>query len=289
MTLILVLTTLAFAEDPTFVGAAAPAAAQAPAPETHLKASAGGTFTAGNSEAVTLNAGLDASHKWTNNQLGVLGSAALGFGATDANADGFLSSDERCLGLANKACDSTAERFSLDARYDRFFSVKSSLYLLAGGFHDKFAGFALRSHVQLGYANHVIDQKDTHLKLEAGVDFANEAYVAGVTPASAKLLGVQLGLGFDHTFNANVAFSDGLTVYEPLVTQPEGSPFAPHFTDIRLGNVATISAKMTDKLSINLSDSLAWRNEPIAAPAGITETRSPFDNTLGVAMVASLL
>ncbi len=289
MTLVLVFATFAFAEDPTFVGAAAPAAAEPPAPETHVKASAGGTFSSGNSESVTFNAALDATHKWSSNQFGIVGAAAVGFGATDANADGFLASSERCLGLANKECDSTAERYSLDARYDRFVSDKSSIYLLAGGFHDKFAGFALRSHVQLGYANHVVDTEDTHLKLEAGVDFANEAYIAGVTPASARLLGVQVGLGFDHAFNESVGFSDALTVYEPLVTQPDGSAFAPHFTDVRVGNVAAISAKMTDRLSISVSDTLACRNEPIAAPDGITESRAPFDNTLAVALVASLL
>lgn len=281
------LTTLAFAEDPTFVAAAT--GTEAAKPETKLTANAGGNFTGGNSEAVTFNAGFDMSHRWKNNQLGLVGGAAIGFGATDTNADGFLAASERCLGEASQECATTAERFSLDARYDRFVSEKSSLYALVGGFHDKFAGFELRSHVQLGFARHIIGNDTTHLKVEAGVDFANESYVEGVVPVSARLLAAQVGLGFEHKFNESVSFSDGLTIYEPVLTQPDGSPFAPHFTDIRVGNKATISAKMSDRLSISVSDTLAWRNEPIAAPEGIDEQRSTYDNTLSVALVASLL
>lgn len=286
MSLILVLTSLAFAEDPVFSGAGAPV--EAAKPETHLKASAGGTITTGNSESVTFNAGLDATHKWTSNQFGLVGVAAIGFGATDANADGFLSSGERCIGVAGRTCGSTADRYSLDARYDRFFGKQSSLYLLVGGFHDKFAGFALRAHAQAGYANHLVDTKATRLKVEGGVDFADEIYVPGVTPASARLLAVQVGLGLDHAFNENVSFSDALTVYEPVFTQPEGSAFAPHLTDIRIANVAALNLKMTDKLGISLSDTLAWRNEPIAPPDGVTGTRSSYDNTFALALVASL-
>lgn len=285
--MLLALAHLAHAEDATFVGTKTGEEAQKP--ETHLTANAGGNFTAGNAEAITFNAGVDVSHRWKQNQVEVVGGAAIGFGATDANADGFLSSSERCIGVEGKECDSTAERYSIDGRYDRFISEKSSLYILGGAFHDKFAGFQLRTHGQLGYAFRPIETTASHLKVEAGIDFANEQYVDGVVPVSANLLAAQVAANFEHTFNESVGFKDSLTVYEPILTQPDGSPFAPHVTDIRVGNVATVSAKMTNKLSISVSDTLAWRNEPISAPEGIDETRSPFDNTLTVALVASLL
>ena len=285
--MLLTLVALAHAEDASFVGTKTGDENQKP--ETHLTANAGGNFTSGNAESVTFNAGVDVSHKWKRNQVEVVGGAALGFGATDVNADGFLASDERCIGVQGKECDATAERYSVDARYDRFISEKSSLYLLGGAFHDKFAGFELRTHGQLGYAFRPIENTSSHLKVEAGIDFANEQYVEGVVPASANLIAAQVAANFEHTFNESVGFKDSLTVYEPILTQPEGSPFAPHLTDIRIGNVATISAKMSDKLSLSVSDTLAWRNEPIAAPEGIDETRARLDNTLSVALVASLL
>jgi putative salt-induced outer membrane protein YdiY len=288
MTLLLLpLVAPALAEDPTFAGAAAKAAAEKP--ETHLSANFGGTLTAGNAESLAINAGLTADHKWEKNEVGAVGGAAVGFGAVDANADGFLSGSERCLGVPSRPCSDTAERYSLDLRYDRFISERSSLYVLVGGFHDKFAGFALRAHGQLGFAQHLVDTETTRLKVEVGADFANESYVEGVEPASARLLAAQVAANFSHQFNEGVGFTDVLTAYEPVFTQPEGSPFAPHFTDVRVSNVATLNSKMTDKLSISVSDTLAWRNEPVAAPAGIDETRAKLDNTTTITLVASLL
>ncbi len=287
MTLFLALASYAHAEDPTFAGTKAAEVAEKPV--TKLTANVGGTFTAGNSESVSFNAGLDVSHKWGQNQLGVVGSAGLGFGAIDANADGFLAESERCIGKSDTECAPNTEKYAIDARYDRFFGETSSLYALVGGYHDKFAGFELRVHGQLGYAKRIISNDRTMLKVEAGIDFANEDYVEGVVPNNTKLLAAQVAADFSHTFNENVSFKNALTVYEPLLTQPEGSPFAPYFTDIRVTNTASINAKVSNRLSISVSDTLAWRNEPIAAPTGITESRSPFDNTLTVALVASLL
>ena len=159
----------------------------------------------------------------------------------------------------------------------------------AGAFHDPFAGFELRAHGQVGYSRLAINETATHLAVELGVDVANEDYVEGVLPASAKLVAAQASVKFDHAFNESVSFADNLTAYEPLLTQPEGAEFAPYFTDLRVSNTATLSAKMTDRLSLNVSDTLGWRNEPVAAPEGLSETRSNVDNTLMIAFVASIL
>lgn len=283
----LALVTFAHAEEATFAGTAE--VAEAPKSETRVTANIGGNVTAGNAEAYSLNGGFDVTHKWKRNQFGLVGGAALGYGAVDANADGFLSRTERCLGVSE--CAPSTERVTVDARYDRFFSKgASSLYVLVGAYHDKFAGFDYRAHGQLGYARHLVDTKRTHVKVELGADFATEDYVEGVLPNSTRLIAAQLGANIEHKFNENVGISDALIIYEPLLTQPDGSPFAPHFTDLRVTNTLALTAKMSDKFSISVSDTLAWRNEPVAAPEGIIdEGRSPVDNTLTIALVASIL
>jgi putative salt-induced outer membrane protein YdiY len=285
--LALLFVSAALAEDPTFTGTREGEAAQKP--ETKLVANAGGTLITGNAESMSFTAGVDGSYRWRRNQLGIVGGAAIGFGAVDANADGFLSSSERCIAVPVHPCSATAERYSLDARYDRFVSRRASLYLLAGGFHDRFAGFDLRTHAQVGYARHLIDRDATTLKVEAGVDVANEDFVAGVVPNSTRLVAAQVAAGYTHKFNEHASLTDTLTIYEPILTQPEGSAFAPHLTDVRVADVAALTTKMSDKLGITVSDTFAWRNEPVAAPEGITEARAQTDNTLAVALVASVL
>jgi putative salt-induced outer membrane protein YdiY len=277
----------ALAEEPTFDTVKPVEAAVAPV--TRLTANIGGNLTTGNSEAVSVNGGVEGSHHWGRNELSLAGGITLGFGAIDENADGFLAEAERCLGVEGKECASTAERVALDLRYDRFLSDKDSLYVLVGAFHDPFAGFELRSHAQLGYARVLVATAATGLSVELGADVANEDYVEGVTPASAKLIAAQASMKLTHNFNESVSFSDTLTAYEPVLTQPEGSEFSPYFTDLRIANTATLSAKLSDRFSVSVSDTLAWRNEPVSAPEGVSEKRANVDNTLMVALVASIL
>lgn len=279
--------TSGFAAEPTFETVKTVEAAQAPV--TRLTANIGGNFTTGNSEAVSVNGGLDGSHHWGRNELGLVAGVTVGLGAIDENGDGFLAEAERCLGVESKPCASTAERYAVDLRYDRFLTERDSLYALVGLFHDPFAGFELRSHAQLGYARQLIDESSTHLSVEIGADVANEDYVSGVVPGSTRLIAAQAALKFDHAFNESVSFADTLTVYEPVLTQPDGAAFAPYFSDIRIANTATVTAKLTDKLSVSVSDTLAWRNEPVAAPEGVSGTRANLDNTLSIALVASIL
>lgn len=273
-----------------------------PKAETRLTANLGGNFVAGNSESINFNAGFDLQHKWRRNQIGLVGGAAIGSGAVDVDADGFLSPEERCIGATGNDCQPTTEKYNLDLRYDRFVSKRSSLYLLLGGLHDKFGGYDLRAHGQLGVAHLLVNRDKTHLKIEIGVDAANEDFVEGVEPNSQFLLALQAGLAADHAFNDNVSLSDTLVIYDPFLTMPEGGEFAPSFADVRITNTATITAKMTDRLSVSVSDAFGWRNLPVAPPEGVGSDvdgdgyitfdeggRSHFENTLTVALVASIL
>lgn len=302
MLIALLLTTpQALAEEAKFEGVKPPAE-ETPKTETAMSANLGGTFAAGNSESISFNAGADFRYKWKRNQIGLVGGLAIGSGAVDVDANGFLDDTERCIGATGKDCQPTTEKYNLDLRYDRFVNKKSSIYVLVGGLHDKFGGFDLRVHGQIGVASNVIDREKTKLKLEIGADVANEDFVEGVVPNSQLLIAIQTGVAYTHSFNDNVSFTDSLSLYVPLVTQPAGAAFAPSFADVRVGNTAGITAKMTDKLSISVSDTFAWRNQPVAPPEGFGEDsdnngnisfaeggRSHIDNTLSVALVASLL
>ena len=88
--MLLVLSLLpAYAEEPTFTTVKTVEAVAAPV--TKLTANLGGNFTTGNSESVAINGGFDASHHWLRNELALVGGVAVGFGAVDENADGFLA------------------------------------------------------------------------------------------------------------------------------------------------------------------------------------------------------
>ncbi len=264
--MIVALLALAHAADPAFVGA--DTAGQAfPKPVTRLAAELGGAFTSGNTSTYTLNASVDADHRWTRNKVGVDAGANLGRSVIDTNGDGHVTEDERAAGWAE-----TAKKVWVDARYDRYVGRRGSLYVLAGTLLDPFAGYDNRSHVQLGYSRLLYDKKPTQLVAEAGADGAREDFVAGVDPAEAYVVSVRVMVGLTHAFNENVSFTDTLEVYESV----------PNLADLRVLNQAALTAKLADKFSLKLSHNLTFDNEPV-------EGFRPLDHTTTVTFVASIL
>jgi len=263
---IALITSAALAEDSTFAGTAAPAE-EAPKAETDLSAELGFAWTTGNTMNYTLNAGLNASHKWSKNKLGVVGGVNQGQSMVDGDGDGQLSDAERDLGYSP-----TAKRVFVDARYDRFFGEKNSLYVLGGWFTDTFAGYDYRAHEQIGYSRQLVSNDKTKLVAELGADVAQENYVEGIDPGSAVIVAARVLVGVDHKFNENVAFSDKLEAYENVL-----SP-----ADFRLTNTASITASLSDRFSLKLSHSLAFDNVPV-------EGYRNLDQTSTATFVASIL
>lgn len=257
---------VALAEDPVFVGTAAPIP-EVPKAETDLSAELGFAWTTGNTMTYTLNAGVNASHKWSKNKLGVVGGINQGQSVVDGDGDGKLSDAEREVGYAP-----TAKRVFVDGRYDRFFGEKNSLYVLGGWLTDSFAGYDYRAHEQIGYSRALVGTDRTKLVAELGADVAEENYVEGVDPNSDVIVAARVLVGLDHKFNENVAFSDKLEVYENVL--------AP--ADLRVTNAASITASLSDRFSLKLSHALAFDNVPV-------EGYRTLDQTSTATFVASIL
>lgn len=262
---LLALVSVVRAEDSAFAGTAAPAAAEKP--ESHVSAELGFAWTTGNTMNYALNAGLVASHKWSANQLGINGGANLGQSVVDGDADGLLSENERAAGYAPNA-----KKVFVDARYDRFFGEMNSLYLLGGWFTDNFAGYDYRAHGQLGYSRVLVKNDKTHLVAELGGDVAQEDYVEGIDPNTQVIVAARVMVGLDYKFSENVGFSDKLEAYENVLTP----------TDFRLTNQASITSKLSNKLSLKLSHNLAFDNVPV-------DGFQKIDQTTLVTFVASIL
>jgi putative salt-induced outer membrane protein YdiY len=264
MTLLLV--TGALAADASFAGADTTGQAVAK-PTSRLAATLGGAFAAGNTSAYTLVGAVDGDHRWGRNKASVSAGANLGRAILDADADGRLDDAERAAGWAE-----TARKAWIDARHDRYVGRKGSLYVLAGTLVDPFAGYDNRSHVQLGYSRPLATGARTKLVAEIGADGAREDFVDGIAPNEAYLVAARAMLGLTHAFNESVTFEDKLELYENI----------PDFADVRVLNQATLTAKLTDKLSFQLAHHLTFDNDPV-------EGFQPLDHATTVTFVASIL
>lgn len=256
----------AFAADSTFTGTDKSGAIEKP--EAHLTAQLGGQLTTGNTETWSLSAGLDGSYRWDKNKIALVAGANFGQSIADVNGDGRLDDDEREAGKTEQA-----RKLFGDARYDRYFSAKDSLYVLAGVLTDPFAGFDNRAHAQLGYSRILVGpDKPVTIVTELGFDVAREDYVEGVDPNDAIILAARALVGFNYKISESASFNDTIEVYENVQT-PE---------DVRILNKATLSTKISSMFSLNLSHSLTFDNVPV------TDFRKT-DQTLTATIVASVI
>lgn len=266
MPFLLLLGSLAHAADPAFAGTDA-AGQKFEKPESHLAAELGGSFTTGNTQNYALLASLDGDHRWKRNKFALDLGANLGQSVLDTNGDGHIDELERAAGWAE-----TSRKYWADARYDRFVGQRDSLYLLAGGLVDPFAGYDNRTHVQLGYSRVLIESESTTLVAELGVDGAREDFIVDVEPNVAYILAARAMVGLTHKFSESVSFTDKLEAYENVLTP----------VDLRLLNQASLTAKLSDKFSLKLSHNLTYDNQPV-------EGFQPLDQSTTVTFVASIL
>ncbi|MBX2803785.1 MAG: DUF481 domain-containing protein [Myxococcales bacterium] len=272
MMLLVALTTISMAQDTEFAGTEAPPeedAISVDEAETNLSAELGGIWTSGNAQAYSLNAGLLFGNRWERNKIGIVAGAAAGAAVADVNANGLLEDDEIEAGYIENA-----RRFFGEVRYDRYVSGKDSFYGLVGGFHDRFAGYDLRSHEQVGYSRLLVDEESTNVRGEVGIDWAQEFYTldSGADPRFQNIFAARLLLGATHAFNENVSVADTFEIYENVVD----------LADVRILNTASLSASLSSDFTVKLSHSLIWDNVPV------TGFRK-FDQTTGVTLVATLL
>jgi putative salt-induced outer membrane protein YdiY len=144
--------------------------------------------------------------------------------------------------------------------------------VLAGAFHDPFAGFDLRAHEQVGYSRHLVNNDRTEVRAEIGADWAQENYVDEVDPNYANVLAVRVLLGVTHEFSDSVTLSDTAEVYENVIV----------VDDVRILNTATLTSALSGKLSVKLTHTLIFDNVPVAG-------FRPLDQTTMITLVASLL
>ncbi|MBW2257914.1 MAG: DUF481 domain-containing protein [Deltaproteobacteria bacterium] len=276
--LLLVLSSLAFAQDVEW-SETEKAAEETEKPEAALSVEFGGSYTFGNSVFYTVYGNATGSYKWDKNKIGAEAKATVGQSKLDGDGDGVISDSER-----GEPFKPSAERYAAGIRYDRFLSDRDSLYLLAGGFQDQFAGYDLRTHEQLGYSRLIVDNERslgegddavalmTRLVGEVGFDWAQENFVEGVDPESAQIIAGRVMLGLTHQINANTSFTNTIEVYENVQD----------LEDLRLQNDAALSTKLNGKISFKISHSLLFDNVPVD---GFRKT----DHTTMVTLVASIL
>ncbi|MBN1337004.1 MAG: DUF481 domain-containing protein [Deltaproteobacteria bacterium] len=236
-------------------------------PETHLSTELGGAWATGNAEYYTVNGKLNGSHRAGRNKATLETGINMGRGLLDADGDGRLSDLERSAEQVE-----IARKYWSELRYDRFVGQHASLYALAGALADRFAGYDLRTHEQIGYSRLLVDSKRTTLKAELGADVAQENYVQGVDPNADTIWAGRAMAALAHQFSDSLSLTEQVEVYENILS-PE---------DLRLLNQLALSTRLSNVFSIKISNTLTFDNVPV-------EQYRKLDQTTLLSLVATLL
>lgn len=234
-------------------------------PLTRASAELGGAWASGNTEGYTLNAAVGGAHRWRRSQVSLALAANLGRAAVDADADGHIEDGERAAGMVE-----TSRHYTANLRYDLFVGPRDSVYARTGALVDSFAGYDWRANVQAGWARGLVKSLDSLLVVELGADYAREDYVEGVAPNAQDVVSLRAQVGGWHKFNAAVKLEDRVEVYENVL----------QLDDVRILNRLSLSATLSNRLAVKISDVLAYDHVPV-------EGYAPLDHTTLVTLVAT--
>ena len=111
---------------------------------------------------------------------------------------------------------------------------------------------------------------------DLGLAAAEEFYYADIVAPEDDfkfIFGAHLQLIFSVKFNDKVSFTDTLSFFENFLD----------VEDLRIGNAAAFNASISQRFSVSLGHTLAWRNVPIS------DAYRRLDSTTTVALVVSIL
>lgn len=137
---------------------------------------------------------------------------------------------------------------------------------LCGYYENGFAGIDHRWTEDLGVAWEVLYEGSHKLKVEAGVGYTKEARI---TDEDRSFATARVAFGYKWAISKTAEFTEDFAFVEDLKDT----------SDWRIQNVASVSATMTSLLSLKISHTLAFLNQP---PAGFRKT----DTITSAAIVA---
>jgi hypothetical protein len=241
---------------------------------------AGLIYSSGNSQQTNLSAGWGLSRKDTWNKFAFDGSFAYArssvfivddfHDATGApGSDGLIQPDE-----FYRTRSTSANRWDLKARYDRFFTKNNSAYVAGLAAGDKVAGKEFVGGAQVGYSRQILKAKNYELLGEIGYDFSYEKYMnpAAGKPGDVSIHSARLFFGGTYKLLENTGFASSIEVLsnlnkENVANYQTGSDHLPGLEDTRIVYKAGVSTKLWKNLSLGVNFTLKYDNNPALRPA----------------------
>lgn len=246
---------------------AAPAAAQDEGEEKELgwfdQAELSLVASSGNSETETLSLRNTLSRVWPKAELRITaGGLRAESTALSRGAVGTSAADAQVVESSTSTV--TAERYFLNARYDREISQRLFWYAGAGWLRNEPAGIRDRTSVSAGVGNLWFDRKTARFRTGYGVTYTDQKDLVEPAGGSDPFAGLQASWEYWRQLTSTTTYGNDLVVDQNLDDT----------SDLRLEMVNTLSVSITEGLALKLSLEALFDNQPslvalpVRSPAG---------------------
>lgn len=235
-------------------------------------AKAGLLVAYGNANIINFNGGLLVSRHDGKNRIELTIDSAYGLNrqAEDKNKNGTIDSDDE---LNNGDYKENVANLLGKFRYDRFLTVKDSIYLFGFGGFDFLAGKKVIAGAQAGYSRKLVKNEKHDLGLEIGVDYTLNLPVDGgnaIHLVSGRVFaGYVYSVGKSTTLSASV---EALVNFNPIkISAPGGKEdaYGPAGATRVIGKLG-LTTKLTEAMSFNFGMTGRFENATLyrSPPAG---------------------
>ncbi len=244
--------------------------------------------TGGNSRAETFSLRNTLTRRWAVAELQIaVGGLRAESTTLSRSAIGGSAADARLV--ESSTSEVTAERYQLDARYDRAISDQWYWYAAAGWERNEPAGVRNRAAVAVGAGNTWFEDDTAHFKTDYGLTWTDQEDVVEPPGSAGGFAGLRLSSDYRRRLTATSELGNLLTLDLNLDDRD----------DLRLAMVNSLSVRMSDSLALKLSHELQFDDQPslVAVPV-VTEGGDPVgeellveaddvDTTLSLALVVA--
>ena len=247
-------------------------AAQEPAPppvQWKAQVKAGLVSTGGNAQTTTVSGGANLSRTDVSNKLTLDGVVAYGRSGVlvvrDANGNGLTDPGEFA-----RDTRTTANAWTVKARYDRFITPRQGAFVGASVGADLPAGKSVVAGGQAGWAAKLVKTASQELVAELGYDFSYEDYeragVSAVEIHSARaFVGDTLKLSPTMGLVGSVEALANLNAETaPNARKPGAKVTA--FEDLRVNARVALTAAVRSNVSLSVGFALRWDRNPAPLP-----------------------
>lgn len=243
--------------------------------------------TDGNSQSETFSLRNTLRRVWERSDLQIsLGGLRAESTAVTRSAVGTSAADAQLQETSTNA--TTAERYYLEARYDRKLSASWYWYASGGWDRNEPSGIKNRTRIGAGVGNTWFEDNTAHFRTDYGLTYTDQEDVVDAGGDNA-FAGIRLASDYGRKLTATTSYGNLLTVDQNLDTSD----------DLRAVMVNSLTVQMSDSLALKVNHEIQFDNQPslIAVPVvtpdgtavgeNLLIEADDVDTTLSVALVVA--